>query len=350
MKWANSKIEIFIFLIIIFYLLHILSSLLIPLAFAFLFAALFQPVILYLKNRKIPNWLIYPATVLVSLGVVFILILIISNTVSEFVQQQDYFIERLQLKLNPLLIWVKEISHDYLNIEFKADLVIAKIMESEILSSGISAFINMVGNFASSFLIFAFYYIVFLTTMGSYRTFLSYVSGKRNNDKLVKSYESIQKSIYTYVRVKIFVSFLTALVVYIILIIFGVKFAFLWGLLTFLLNFIPIVGSLIAVILPTLMAIIQFDTLSAVILLFILLEVSQITVGNIIEPMIMGTSLQLNTITTMFGLVFWGYIWGTSGMLLSMPLVVIFKIITEQSADLSAVGRMLGTPHDTTDK
>ncbi|MFC2133723.1 AI-2E family transporter [Bacteroidota bacterium] len=344
MKWANSKIEVFIFLILVFYLLHILSSLLIPLAFAFLLAALFQPVIIYLKERKIPGWIIYPTTILISLGVIFVLIGIISHSISEFAQQQDYFSQRLELKLDPLLIWIKEISQDYFDLKINADLIVRKILESEILSSGVSSFINMVGNFASSFLIFAFYYIVFLTTMSEYKKFLKFVSGKKKNAKLIKSYESIQTSIYTYVRVKILVSFLTAFLVYIILVIFGVKFAFLWGLLTFLLNFIPIVGSLIAVILPTLMALIQFDAISSVLILFLLLEGSQIAVGNIVEPMIMGSSLQLNTITTMFGLVFWGYIWGTSGMLLSMPLVVIFKIIIEQNEDFAAVGRMLGTP------
>ena len=226
MKWANSKIEVFIFVVLFFFLLHILASLLVPLAFAFLLAALFQPIILYMKNHKIPGWVIYPLTIIFSLGIIFLIILAFSNTISQFLQQQDYFIARLGSKFTSLLEWIKAVSLTYFNTEFTADLILKKILESEILSSGISGFINMIGNFASSFLIFAFYYIVFLISMSEYRSFLGYVSGDKNSARLIKNYEAIQNSIFTYVKVKIFVSFIDGLFVYIILIIFSCPYKY----------------------------------------------------------------------------------------------------------------------------
>ena len=347
MKFANSKIEIFIFLIIAFYLLNILSSLLIPLAFAYLAASLFQPLILILQNKKIPKWIIYPSVIILSLSLIFIVVLIFSSSVSEFVQQQSYFEGRLETKFKPIIASLGSFMKDYFGTELKLNEALGKILKSDFLSSAVGSFINAIGNFTSSFIIFAFYYIVFLTTMSGYKEYLNYVNGEKHDAVLIVNYEKIQNSIFTYVKIKVAVSIFTALLVYVVLVIFGVKFAFLWGLLAFLLNFIPIVGSLIAVILPTLMGIIQFDSFSTVIILFVLLESCQIIIGNIVEPIMMGNSLRLNTITTMFGLVFWGFIWGIPGMLLSMPLVVIFKILFEQSSDLAFLGRILGTPEPT---
>ncbi|MGD8778162.1 MAG: AI-2E family transporter [Ignavibacteria bacterium] len=347
MKFANSKIEIFIFLIIVFYLLNILSSLLIPLAFAYLAASLFQPVINYLLNKKIPKWLIYPLVIIFSLSFIFLVVLVFSSSISEFVQQQSYFEERLATKFIPFIDSLNSFMLNYFGTELKLNEALGEILKSDFLTSAVGSFINAIGDFTSSFIIFAFYYIVFLITMNGYKEYLNYVKGEKNDKVVIENYEKIQTSIFTYVKVKIIVSIFTAVLVYVVLIIFGVKFAFLWGLLTFLLNFIPIVGSLIAVILPTLMGVIQFDSFSTIVILFILLETSQVIVGNVVEPIMMGNSLRLNTITTMFGLVFWGFIWGIPGMLLSMPLVVIFKILFEQSTDLAFLGRILGTPEPT---
>ncbi len=344
MKFANSKIEVFIFLIIVFYLLNILSSLLIPLAFAYLAASLFQPLIQILQNKKIPKWLIYPSVIVFSLILIFIIVLIFSSSVSEFVQQQDFFAERLETKFIPIIASLSEFLKNYFGTELNLNEALGKILKSDFVSSSVGSFINAIGNFTSSFIIFAFYYIVFLTTMSGYKQYLNYVNGAVSDSGMIENYEKIQNSIFTYVKIKVIVSIFTAVLVYVVLIIFGVKFAFLWGLLAFLLNFIPIVGSLIAVILPTLMAIIQFDSFSTIVILFVLLESCQIIIGNIVEPIMMGNSLRLNTITTMFGLVFWGFIWGIPGMLLSMPLVVIFKILFEQSKDLAFLGRILGSP------
>ena len=344
MKWANSRIEIIFLLIIIFYLSYLLSSILIPLVFAFLFAALFQPVISSLENRKVPKWIIFPGIAFISLSLIFGVILIFSTTISELIDQQDFLLTSLQERFSPVFQWLNGMSKTYMNTEINIDEVLSSILTSSFLSKTLGSVFNILGNFTSSFLVFAFYYIVFLASMPSYKRFLKYVSGDEHSEKMIKGYEKILQSIYTYVKLKIFVSFLTALYVYVILIIFGVKFSFLWAFLTFILNFIPIVGSLVAVILPALMGIIQFDAFSTSLILLIILVGGQLIFGNFVEPLLMGSGLSLNMITTMFGLVFWGFLWGAAGMLLSVPLIVIFKLIIEQIPELSAMGRLLGTP------
>ena len=344
MKWANSRIEIIFLLIVVFYLCYLLSSILIPLVFAFLFAALFQPFISYLRNKKFPNWLIFPAIAFITLSIIFCVILIFSTTISEFINQKDFLVSSLREKIKPAFALMNELSKKYLNSEINIDDSVSSILTSDFLSKTIGSVFNTLGDFTSSFLVFAFYYVVFLVSMPSYKNFLKYVAGEYNEEQIILSYEKILQSIYTYVKLKIFVSFFTALFVFIVLVIFGVKFAFLWSFLTFVLNFIPIIGSLVAVILPALMGVIQFDSYSTAIILLIILVSGQMIFGNIVEPVLMGSGLSLNTITTMFGLVFWGFLWGASGMLLSVPLVVMFKLIMEQIPELGAMGRILGTP------
>ena len=143
--------------------------------------------------------------------------------------------------------------------------------------------------------------------------------------------------------IKVIVSSSTGIIAGLVCMAFGVKFAVFFGFLTFLLNFIPSIGSIIATIPPVLMAMIQFDTFQRPILILIILGLVQMTIGNFIEPKIMGDRLRLNTVTVIFGLVFWGIIWGIPGMLLSVPLLVILKLILEYSDTLSVVARIMGS-------
>jgi len=300
--------------------------------------------IISLRKKKIHNWIIFPAIAFISLSLIFGIILIFSTTISEFINQKDYLLSSLGHRFKPLFLWFNEMSKTYLNSEINIDEAISTILTSGFLSKTIGSIFNILGNFTSSFLVFAFYYVAFLASMPSYKKFLKYVSGKDNSEKIISGYEKILKSIYTYVKLKIIISLVTAIFMYITLIIFGVKFSFIWAFLAFLLNFIPILGSLLAVILPALMGIIQFDTFSTALLLLIILVSGQMILGNFVEPVLMGSGLSLNTVTTMFGLVFWGFLWGAAGMLLSVPLIVMFKLLIEQIPELSAIGRLLGTP------
>ena len=144
-------------------------------------------------------------------------------------------------------------------------------------------------------------------------------------------------------KVKFFVSFLTGLGYFIICWAFGIKFAFFWGFLAFLLNFIPTVGSIIATIPPLLFGLIQFSSMGAVGILVVLLMAVQIVMGNVVEPKVTGSSLSLNTIVVILGLVFWGYLWGITGMILSVPLLVLTKVILSQLPDAQLLVRLMGS-------
>lgn len=138
---------------------------------------------------------------------------------------------------------------------------------------------------------------------------------------------NVHEKIETYVAIKTFVSMLTGGACYIVLILNDVDYASFWAFLIFLLNFIPTVGSMLAVLFPALLSLVQFDTFTPFLIIISSLGVIQVLVGNILEPKLMGNSLNLSPLVVMLSLAIWGSIWGIAGMFLSVPFTVILMII-----------------------
>jgi len=137
----------------------------------------------------------------------------------------------------------------------------------------------------------------------------------------------IRSDIRTYIGIKVLTSATTGLLSYLVLRMVGVDFASFWAVLIFFLNFIPTIGSIIATAFPALLALVQFDTLAPVIVLIIALTALQFTIGSIIEPKLMGNSLNLSPVVILLSLGLWGSIWGIPGMFLCVPITVIIVII-----------------------
>ena len=140
----------------------------------------------------------------------------------------------------------------------------------------------------------------------------------------------MQGDIQTYISIKTVVSLLTGVVSYVILKTVGVDFAEFWAFLIFLLNYIPTVGSIVAVLFPTLLALVQFPSLVPFIIVGVGLGVTQFLVGNVLEPRLMGSSLNISPLVVIFSLALWGSIWGVAGMFLCVPITVILMIILAQ--------------------
>jgi predicted PurR-regulated permease PerM len=145
--------------------------------------------------------------------------------------------------------------------------------------------------------------------------------------KIEKMLQDIQIQIRQYLYVKTLVSALTGIISYAILVWVGVDYAPFWALLIFMLNFIPTIGSLIAVLLPTALALVQFDTITPFITLLVSLGSVQMLIGNVLEPRVMGSSLNLSPLVVILALSLWGEIWGITGMFLSVPITVIAMIV-----------------------
>ena len=137
----------------------------------------------------------------------------------------------------------------------------------------------------------------------------------------------IDHDIHTYLGVKTAVSFASAALSYILMRIIGLDFAEFWALLLFVLHFIPTIGIVVATILPTLLAAVQFDNLGPCLVIGVGITAIAQLMGNIVEPNVMGESLNLSPLTVIIALIVWGSLWGIVGAFLCVPLTVILVIV-----------------------
>lgn len=154
----------------------------------------------------------------------------------------------------------------------------------------------------------------------------------QRESKLQKTFKDITEKVQKYIITKFVISLVLGIIVGIVTWLFGVEFFIVWAVLTILLNFIPNIGSVIAVMLISLMTLLQYESFGYALLVMATLILIQNIIGNIIEPKIFGDRLGLNPLVILFSLMLWGYIWGIIGMFLSVPLTAVIKIIISNSS------------------
>jgi predicted PurR-regulated permease PerM len=160
-------------------------------------------------------------------------------------------------------------------------------------------------------------------------------------------FAGVTTEVQQYLLIKTGMSLATGVVIAIWLSILGLDFAIVWGLLAFLLNYIPTLGSIIASVPAILLALVQLGPTRALAVAIGFLLVN-LVFGNIVEPHLMGRRLGLSTLVVFLSLVFWGWVLGPMGMLLSVPLTMIVKILLENSSDLKWVAVMLDSNRSAT--
>jgi predicted PurR-regulated permease PerM len=158
-------------------------------------------------------------------------------------------------------------------------------------------------------------------------------------------FKKITGSIRHYLSIKTMTSLLTGLFIWICLVIIGLDYAIIWALIAFLLNFIPNIGSIIAALPAILFALVQFGFGGAIWTTVAFVAVN-VTIGNFIEPKIMGKGMGLSTFVVFMSLIFWGFILGIVGMFLSVPLTMAIKIMLEQNPKTQWIAIILGTQEE----
>jgi predicted PurR-regulated permease PerM len=162
-----------------------------------------------------------------------------------------------------------------------------------------------------------------------------------SNDKSFHPLQKFTDSVKHYMFIKSIVSAVTGALVAFCLWVIGVDYPLMWGMLAFAFNFIPTIGSIIAAVPPVLLALVQLGPGSAlaVAVCYIVLN---LTIGNVVEPRFMGKGLGLSTMVVFFSLLFWGWVFGPIGMLLSVVLTIIIRIMLESSEETKKWALLLG--------
>ena len=329
-------------LVVIVYGLQFAAPILLPSALALFLAVLSLPVMAWLVNHRIPSGFATLITVLVNVAVIGLLILLASPSVAELQDNLDQYAFDLQERWGQLMAWMEnstgfEIS-DYLTVGIIDPGAVVDIARGTI---------GRIAQFLSTtfvvFLIMAF----MLSEATVFPKKFRYISGARAGDE--DRFTKIATEIQSYLGIKTVVSLATGLVLGIWAYALGLDFFVLLGMIAFLLNYVPTVGSIIAAIPAILLSVITFGTLPHVILVAGGYIAVNIIVGNIIEPRWMGRSLGLSTLVVILSLLFWGWAWGPLGALLSVPLTVGVKILLENTEDLRWMAILLdkGPPSDT---
>ncbi len=322
------------------FILNILGFIFQPLSIALFFSFVLDAPIKLMRKIKVPK-IIAIIFVLIVTFVLFYLIglLIYSNIdtfVEEFPKYQTKFNEFYLKILELLKIPREDVNHYYSQIDWSE--LLQKLSIPKILSSSVGSFMNFLANL---FLILIFLIYILLGREHLLTRVELAFPGERSK-KFNDVFQNINRGMQKYLVAKTLISLGTGLSAAIVLLIFGVDFAWIWGLLTFLLNFIPNIGSIIATGPPILVSIFQFGGFFPAIWVAILLISIQTTWGNIIEPAFMGKSLNMSPLVVIVSLIFWGFIWGPIGMILAVPISSSIQIVCANIESLKPVSVLMG--------
>lgn len=157
--------------------------------------------------------------------------------------------------------------------------------------------------------------------------------------------QNSSKDIQKYLGIKTAVSFLTGLLAWFACLMLKVDFPILWGLVAFVFNYVPVIGSIVAAFPPMILALITGGFWPAAAVMGCYLGIN-VVIGNFLEPMLLGDRFGMSTVVVILSVLFWGFIWGPVGMFLAVPLTMVVKVMLDNSPDLRWISVMLSKSVD----
>ena len=362
-------------IVVIAITLRELSHIFIPFVIAFFLFFVFNPLNLFLEKNKIPLSLITLIDLFITIAVLYVVSKVVVDSFLGFADSLPEYVDKLSLVVRETALSAG-ISDPYF-ADFSFESIIEKINYSSLAGGIFSSTISLFGSIL--FVIFFFVFVLF-GEKGVYDTIKKrYVISKikpeikkikkklieevdtsenenaierqlkiekeEREKKLENTFKTITDQIQKYIITKIFVNAGAGILVGFGLYLFGVDYPVVWGLFTFLFNFIPTIGSAFALILPVLFTILQFDSLGITIGVILFMITVQTVSFNLIEPIAIGKRLNLNPLVILLSVLIWGWIWGILGMLMSVPLTAVINIIlaNSDSKNLNFISELMST-------
>lgn len=315
-----------------------LSSQIVILLFLSIFlASILSPILKYLQKKGIPQPLAFGILIVALFFVIFAATATIADSLESFLRNLPQYQNRLDTYIGNEALKFKEWG---INIEPKI-LKDSLNIRTFVLYGGKAA--GNIGSFFSKMLIVIVGVAFLLLEAPKFKDKLNLIFN--GNEDAISRVELFSATIQKYFTIKTFTSLITGVVIMIALLYFNIEYVILWGFLAFVLNFIPVVGSLIAAVPALVMALIYHDFGTFVWLVIIYFIINQV-IGNILEPKIMGDGLGLSPAAVFFSLILWGWILGPVGMFLAVPLTMTLKIAFDANPDTKWVGILLSNPED----
>lgn len=309
-----------------------------PVLFPF-FLAVFLSFILYpiqefFTRKKVPKAFSIILILLITFSVIYLFGALFYSTGKTFAAEFPSYGQ----KIDSILISVQQrfnLPFDVEAIDWASQLNLTRV--GNLFFSSLGPFFSFLSNL---FLILIFL-IFILAGRGRTKEKLQKFLSKKRSKTVIEVIHKIDTQVQKYLAIKTIVSLFTGVFVTIVLLLFGVDFAIIFGFLTFLLNYIPNVGSFIATSFPVFIALFQFDSIWPAFWILLILISIQMVMGNFIEPRLMGHGLGLSPLVVLFFLFFWGWLWGMPGMILAVPLAAIVKIICDNIPELRFIAALM---------
>ena len=318
---------------VIFYLLKILSFILIPLVFSMFIALLFLPLMRWLGKRGVPKYI----------GIIIVIVLILSGMAvlgelihlssKQIIASDGAFFSQAKEKLGDL----KQSIESYFNISLGSD---DGIMSTIMKKDSLGTVFGFMVNFISMSLTTAVFTVLWLAESINIQKLMQATLLKRQHTS-VKTFIKIENDLITFIKVKFLVSLGTGIGIGLACVLFHVSFPIFWGLFAFVINFVQLIGSLVAVVSLSIFALVELDPSSTLFFFVLSITMVEIIFGSILEPIFMGRSFSINIITVLVMIMFWGFIWGIPGMIMSIPITVFIKIILEQFPNTQLIASLL---------
>ncbi len=312
------------------YLLIVGEAILIPLVLAIVITYLLVAVAHGLQRIKVggrglPEGPALAAAALLFVLAIAVLVQLIAGNVRAVVDAAPAYQTRLEGLLSDL--------NAYIATTFNRGnpLTVTSVLDQIDLRAILARLAGVFQEIASNTFQILIYVAFLLLEVGTFdRKLTAMFPGEARQVMLRGTLRQIGTKIERYVLIKTGVSMLIGLLTFATLTLLQVDFAPFFGLLHFVLNFVPYVGAVVAITLPTLLALLQFGTIGKLVAVATVLCINQVLVDNVLEPKLAGKTLNLSPLIIVLGLSVWGTMWGIIGMVLSVPIMVIVMIILSQ--------------------
>ncbi|EIJ44358.1 putative permease [Beggiatoa alba B18LD] len=322
---ALQRVSLWAFLLVLFfYLITVGEAILIPLLIAIVVWYLIDILAdgyhwLHFKQWRLPFFLCFILSILTFLGFSWLFIHLINSNIGKVIAVAPTYQANFEKLLIQIFSWVGiDELPNFGNLKDNINI-------PQVISTIAISLTNIAGNAG---IIFLYVLFLFLEEKTFHRKLKRLLAHNPEKEKAVEQILcQIDEDIKIYIGVKTLLSILTAVISFFIMWMVGVDFAAFWAILIFFLNFIPNIGSIIATIFPSLLALVQFDTIYPFLIIVSALSVVQFLIGNFLEPKMMGSSLNLSPLVILLSLAIWGSLWGVVGMFLCVPIMVIMMIV-----------------------
>ena len=310
------------------------QSLLVPFLLASFIAILCAGPMHWLQKRRVPVGLAVLLVILTVIGSSLTVLILVGSSANDFSSALPEYQQSLRSQTLSLVTWLQE-----MGLSVSTSLITDYFDPAKALEIAGNMLAKTSGVLANAFMILLTVVFILLEAAGLPDKLRA---GLDNADTSLKSFERFNTGVQQYLAIKTMVSLATGVLITLWLALLGLDYPLLWGLVAFLLNYIPNIGSIIAAVPAVLLAVVQLGPASSLMVAGGYLAVN-LLMGSAIEPKLMGRKLGLSTLVVFLSLVFWGWALGPVGMLLSVPLTMIVKIALEVKPETRWLALLLGS-------